>query len=162
MSPRNGAPQKYKTTCRQCADIFTASPTEMPRKGETPPARVIKFVRALADHLSKRHRTDMDELAVRIQDFSGFVIINSFETEDPGLIKRVDDIRHDIHTKTQKFFLTDDAIETLVGRIQGLSEPQTAAVTALLAGVKNMYEETEEFSPNAPTPATLHNQPQIG
>lgn len=138
--------EKHTTKCRECPQAFSASTMGIPIIGETAPAKVMKFVMALADHLATKHRPTMDKLSGSVQDFTGLLIVNNFETDDPGMLERADAIRFDIHKRTRKHFITDAAILDLVSRI-GLDEPHAAAVITLIKGVRDVYEETGDWTP---------------
>jgi len=142
----NPQPIKYLTTCRHCPQQFNALSFGVPIIGQPIPERVVKFVSALGEHLVSKHKDLMQQLSGSIQDFTGLMLINQFESTDPGLNARADAIRADIHRRTRKHFITDAAITDLVARI-GLDPEQEKAVAALMQGMRDAYEEKGEWSP---------------
>jgi hypothetical protein len=137
---------KHTTTCRECGQEFKASPLGIAVIGETAPARVVKFVMALAEHFATQHRDKMQALSNSIQDFTGLLILNEFDTDDPGLRQRTDQVRGDIHKRTRQYFVTDAAILDLVSRV-GLDPEHEKTVAALMRGMRDAYEETGAFTP---------------
>ena len=152
----NPQPIKFLTACRHCPQQFNAASFGVPIIGQPIPERVVKFVSALGEHVVMRHKDIMQQLSGTIQDFTGLMLINQFETADPGLNARADAIRSDIHRRTRKHFITDAAITDLVSRI-GLDPEHEEAVVKLMQGMRDAYEERGEWSPEKQAEKILVN-----
>jgi hypothetical protein len=108
----NGSPLKHLTTCKLCRQRFAN--TALPILGETPDKKTKRFVEALANHLKAAHAEQMFQIEVECQRtyvlFTGWAILQQFDTTDPALLAGTQSFRRWLHNRTRKAELSDAEI----------------------------------------------------
>jgi hypothetical protein len=77
------------------------------KPGEAPPAAVGKYVQALSDHLQKKHPEAFDRSLVIGQTLIAYLVLQHFETSDPGVIAGRNLTRAFIHRLTRRNDITE-------------------------------------------------------
>ncbi len=138
--------EKHTTKCKYCKQAFKAFTFGTPAADQPPPERLIKFIMALGAHIAS-HKDEYQKLAGTLQEFSGLLIMNEFETDDPGLLARIDAIRSSVHQQSAKHFMNDEDLQTLVDRLGPQPAPET--VLEILTQMRDLYEELGDWTPAA-------------
>jgi len=127
------------------------------RPGEQPPEAVGKYVNALSSHLQKRHPEAFQRSAALSQVLFACLVLQNFDTTDPGVETGRDQTRAFIHRLTRKNDLNETDLqiryETICGMLDGLGidgEGTSHPVIEQLRDLRNFLLEEGEYAPAEP------------
>ena len=144
---------EYITKCRVpgCNKTFVSNPFDIPIIGQ-PNARIVEFVRALMEHLQKKHPQMMQNIAGAIQEYTGFLVVSLFEVNDPKLLEMREHIRATIAHVSRRFQISDADIQDRVARMELDSEDEEG-LNVLLRDMRDLLTEQGRYAPQNGQPA---------
>ena len=151
MTPPN---VEYVTRCRVqgCGKQFLSSPMDIPIIGQ-PNDRVVKFVTALMEHVSKKHPQAMQQIAGAVQEYMGFLIVTMFQCQDPQLSQLQERVRASIAKVSRKLTITNEEIQDRVARL-GLDPDEEEGLQTLLRDMRDLLTEQGSYAPPNGQPAS--------
>ena len=152
------------TTCLLCPSEkpVRIKAQEIPRiePGGPPPPAVGRYVQALAAHVEKRHPEAYTNAMVISQTLFAYMLLQSFETSDPGVANGRRMIRSFIHRLTRGFVTGERdlqiryeiILDALVEMCPGPELPADieARIMAGLRDLRDYLLEEGEYAPAAP------------
>lgn len=150
---------KYTTTCPlalprtgwPCGMKFLDTGHDIPIIGEPAENRTRRFIAGLNSHLHSKHpdvAAKVDDIAERVL---GMVVLDVFQTEDPGLLEGKAAVQYHLHQMTRRVIVDDDGIRAAVEEIPLTKE----GVFKALIDLRNLLMDI-----GPPPPENPGNQPQ--
>ncbi len=149
--------------CKLCSKIFEAPPMKVPESVDEPPdQRTIVFVNNLAEHMAKKHPAEFNAIIVLSQGIIGTQVLRAFDIQDEGVLKRMENLRHQMFRLFQARTLLNDELQQLVNAIhthelgidchEGTEVPYDV-VMKICQGIRDYLAEREQPGETA-VPAT--------
>src|SRR6185436_19023267 len=121
---------KFITTCRvkdhnaivECGQQIIDHAIDVPIIGEPPTVRTQRFMEALGKHLHRKHPMHAQLTMNMGAQFTGYLIAQSFRTEDPGLVAVQEQLRSHLFVMTRKNYITDEQIVETVAKLGATAE----------------------------------------
>ena len=143
---------KHITRCRLCGQAFTDNPLDVPIVGQPPSARVQRFVRALYQHIEKRHQPNAAGILALTLLAQGYLVVNLFESEDPALQDSKESARAQLFSLILKNRATDANLRSTLAALS-LTEAEIAKVEPAFRQLRDYLSESGQFrSPLLPAP----------
>lgn len=144
----------YITKCRmrdhvtgqECGkEVVKAGAIDIPIIGEEPTLKTARVIEGLWEHLKKRHPHEF-QLAKNIgMQFTAWLVLRSFTTEDPNLVAIQEQIRAHHFAELRKNYMTDEQIEELVSKLD--TPEQRAPYVAIMKELRDALTETGKYAP---------------
>jgi hypothetical protein len=142
---------KYRTTCRLCGKAVAESgPLEMPIIGN-PGDKAAALTTILYRHLSRHHKDELIQGSALASEVPPFFILAAFQSEDPTLTARVEQVRAAIFALVRKNSMQDSMIEHIVATI-GLDPDDAKKVAEAMRALRDACCEMGTFAPSTPPP----------
>ena len=144
---------EYITRCRVsgCGKQFVSSPLDIPIIGQ-PNDRVVKFVTALMEHVSKKHPQAMQQIAGAVQEYMGFLVVSMFQCQDPQLAQLQERVRASIAKVSRKLTISDAEIQDKVARLE-LDPDKEEGLNTLLRDMRDLLCEQGRYAAENGQPA---------
>ena len=127
--PENGT-LKHITTCKLCGQRFSNS--ALPVIGESPASAIVSFVNSLAKHMGKAHPQETKQLFAETarfyQNFTGWAILQQFQSEDPNLLKSTEGFRAWMAALSRKNQISDAEITNMIVAAEPLTQESAETV----------------------------------
>jgi hypothetical protein len=146
------------TTCTLCPPEKPARikadqiPQVLP--GEAPSPAVGKYVQALSTHLERKHPEAYEKALAISQTLFALLILESYETSDPGVANGRDLIRGFIHRMTRKNALSEEDLHIRLEQLESAIHPEAGndrgEALDLLWDLSAYLLEEGEYAPKAP------------
>lgn len=142
---------KYRTTCRLCNKAVAESgPLEIPIIGN-PGANAEALFKVLLKHLTKHHTRELADGSALAKEVPAFFILAAFESQDPSITARMENVRAGIFALVRKNTMQDAMIDHLVAT-WGLDPDDAAKVTEGMRALRDACCELGPFAPSIPSP----------
>ena len=135
---------KHITTCRLCGQAFTDHPLDVPIVGQPPSARVQRFVRALYQHIEKRHQPNAAGILALTLLAQGYLVVNLFESQDPALQESKESARAQLFSLMLKNRATDANLRSTLAALS-LNEEEIGKVEPSFKQLRDYLTETGQF-----------------
>lgn len=153
----------HTVKCRLCPKAFEAPPMKVPESVSEPvDARTANFVSALAQHMAKKHSQEFDKILLISRGVIGNEILKAFEIEDEGILRRSENLRHQMFKLFQTRIVLDEELRGLIKAVAlhdagyELSKAEAEILFKVCAGIRDFLTERDQPSdaPVAATPLT--------
>ena len=132
----------YTVQCRLCPKTFEAPPMRIPEYPNEPvDQRTSTFVNKLAEHMMKRHGQEFAKIVMISQGIIGVEVLRSFEIQDEAILKRSENMRHQMFKLFQNRTLMDDELRELITKT-GFTDP-SGVLLNLCQGIRDYLTERE-------------------
>jgi hypothetical protein len=150
-------PQTHITTCLLCKPEkpATIKANEMPPfcPEDDPPQAVLTYLKALRQHIEKRHPEAFNYAVALGHTLTALVVIGHFATTDPEIQRSKDLTRAFLHKATRKNDVTERDLQIRWENLYGCTDEQET-----IAGLKDLRDwllEEGEYAPQALEPEAV-------
>lgn len=143
---------EYTRRCRVagCTAQFVSSPL-LPVIGQ-PDIRIVKMIAQMSEHLATNHPEKYEQGGRAAMDYVNFLILRTFEFQDPILLGLYENMRASLHRFTARNTIPDSVIDGKIAEL-GFEEEDADGLRALLRDMRDLLCEQGRYAPQTePSP----------
>jgi hypothetical protein len=143
---------EYTRRCRVagCTAHFTSSPL-VPIIGQTD-TRVVKMIAQMSEHLATKHPDKWEQGAHAAVDYVNFLILRTFDLQDPVLQSLYESMRASLHRFTTRVTIPDSVIDGKIADL-GFEAEDAEGLRLLLRDMRDLLTEQGSYAPPNGQPA---------